>query len=45
MWHFIHEIAGEMNSTNIEIGIVDKDMAFRLLKPSEIKDYLAEVEW
>lgn len=33
-----------MNSTNIELGIVGEDKVFRLLTPSQIKDYLSEVE-
>lgn len=33
-----------MTSTNIEVGIVGKDGVFKVLKPSEIKDYLDEVE-
>ena len=35
---------GQMTSTNIEVGIVGKDGVFKVLKPSEIKDYLDEVE-
>ena len=33
-----------MTCNNIEIGIARKDGVFRLLTPSEIKDYLEEVE-
>ena len=34
---------GEMNETNIEIGIAsDTDGEFRLLSQQEIKDYLRE---
>lgn len=34
---------GAVTENNIEIGIVGKDRVFRLLKPSEIKDYIGEV--
>ena len=34
---------GEMNGTNIEVGVVSKsDGKFRLLSASEIQDYLDE---
>jgi 20S proteasome subunit alpha 2 len=33
---------GEMNETNIEIGIIGADRKFRVLLPSQIKDYLKE---
>jgi hypothetical protein len=33
-----------MSSTNIEVGIVGSDMQFKVLKPSQVKDYLDEVE-
>ncbi|KAF8817721.1 putative proteasome subunit alpha2, protease of the acylase family and NTN hydrolase fold [Cardiosporidium cionae] len=35
---------GSMTEHNIEIGIVKEDRIFRILSPSEIKDYLEEVE-
>jgi len=35
---------GKMDQTNIEVGIVGKDHAFRSLTPSEVKDYLEEVQ-
>jgi len=37
---------GQMSSTNIEIGIIgtQTDQKFQVLKPSEVKDYLDEVE-
>lgn len=33
---------GEMNEHNIEVGIVTSDKVFRVLTPSEIRDYLDE---
>lgn len=35
---------GAMDHTNIEVGIVGADKKFKVLTPSEIKDYLGEVE-
>merc|ERR1712070_591189 len=35
---------GAMDHTNIEVGIVGADKKFSVLTPSEIKDYLGEVE-
>lgn len=35
---------GEMDSSNIEIGVVGADRKFRLLTKEEIADYLAEAE-
>jgi 20S proteasome subunit alpha 2 len=35
---------GEMDSSNIEIGVVGADRKFRLLSKEEIADYLAEAE-
>ena len=35
---------GAMDHTNIEVGIVGADGAFKVLTPAEIKDYLEEVE-
>ncbi len=35
---------GKMDHSNIEVGIVGKDHSFRSLTPSEVKDYLEEVE-
>ncbi|OQR99112.1 threonine protease family T01A [Achlya hypogyna] len=35
---------GEMNETNIEVGIIGEDKIFRVLSPNEVKDYLAEAE-
>lgn len=34
---------GEMNEHNIEIGIIGEDKKFRILTPSQIKDYIQEV--
>lgn len=33
---------GEMNEFNIEVAVVGPDRVFRILKPSEVKDYLDE---
>eukprot|EP00850_Spirogloea_muscicola_P006187 SM000029S10482 [mRNA] locus=s29:358133:359744:- [translate_table: standard] len=35
---------GQISGSNIEIGIVGNDHKFRILTPSEVDDYLAEVE-
>ena len=35
---------GEMNEKNIEVGVIGMDGIFRVLKQSEIKDYLKEAE-
>ena len=36
---------GEMNSENIQVGIVDnKTKEFRILTPAEVKDYLEETD-
>eukprot|EP00850_Spirogloea_muscicola_P004592 SM000019S05136 [mRNA] locus=s19:1111489:1114400:- [translate_table: standard] len=35
---------GQISGSNIEIGIVGNDHKFRVLTPSEVDDYLAEVE-
>eukprot|EP00339_Tiarina_fusa_P016438 CAMPEP_0116996894 /NCGR_PEP_ID=MMETSP0472-20121206/535_1 /TAXON_ID=693140 ORGANISM="Tiarina fusus, Strain LIS" /NCGR_SAMPLE_ID=MMETSP0472 /ASSEMBLY_ACC=CAM_ASM_000603 /LENGTH=69 /DNA_ID=CAMNT_0004695641 /DNA_START=531 /DNA_END=740 /DNA_ORIENTATION=+ len=35
---------GQMTSTNIEVGVIGSDRIFKVLKPSEIRDYLEEVE-
>eukprot|EP00455_Lapot_gusevi_P008733 TRINITY_DN1383_c0_g1_i6.p1 TRINITY_DN1383_c0_g1~~TRINITY_DN1383_c0_g1_i6.p1 ORF type:complete len:156 (-),score=43.64 TRINITY_DN1383_c0_g1_i6:226-642(-) len=35
---------GAMNEHNIEIGVVGPDRRFRVLSPSEVRDYLDEVE-
>merc|ERR550514_1660605 len=35
---------GQMTENNIEISVIGEDRKFRVLTPSEIKDYLAEVE-
>lgn len=32
----------EMNEHNIEIGIIGADRKFRILSPSEVRDYLDE---
>ncbi len=33
-----------MTSENIEVGIIDKSMKFRILTAAEVKDYLEETE-
>ena len=33
-----------MTSKNIEIGIIGQDKVFNVLTPSEVNDYLQEVE-
>ena len=33
-----------MTSKNLEIGIIGQDKIFTVLKPSEVNDYLQEVE-
>jgi len=35
---------GEMNENNIEIGIISEDRKFRVLTPTQVKDYIGEVE-
>jgi len=35
---------GEMNELNIEIGVIGGDRKFRVLTPTEIKDYLKEAD-
>jgi hypothetical protein len=35
---------GEMTCDNIEVGVVDSSGKFRVLTPSEVKDYLEEAE-
>ena len=35
---------GDMNEHSIKIGIVDDKRIFRVLSPSEVKDYLGEVQ-
>ena len=35
---------GAMDHTNIEVGIVGPDKTFKVLSPTEIQDYLGEVE-
>mmetsp|Transcript_33838 Transcript_33838/g.79200 ORF Transcript_33838/g.79200 Transcript_33838/m.79200 type:complete len:236 (-) Transcript_33838:93-800(-) len=35
---------GAMDETNIEVGVIGADEKFKVLTPSEIKDYLGEVE-
>eukprot|EP00184_Porphyridium_aerugineum_P008288 CAMPEP_0184691288 /NCGR_PEP_ID=MMETSP0313-20130426/179_1 /TAXON_ID=2792 /ORGANISM="Porphyridium aerugineum, Strain SAG 1380-2" /LENGTH=243 /DNA_ID=CAMNT_0027148969 /DNA_START=81 /DNA_END=812 /DNA_ORIENTATION=- len=35
---------GQVNENNIEIGVISDDRKFHILSPSEIKDYLLEIE-
>lgn len=34
---------GEMNSTNIEVGVVREDKLFQVLTPAQVKEYLDEL--
>ena len=33
-----------MTSTNIEVGVIRSDRKFTILPPSQVKDYLDELE-
>jgi 20S proteasome alpha/beta subunit len=35
---------GELSGDNIEVAVVGEDRKFRVLTPSEVQDYLREVE-
>ncbi|CAD8193939.1 unnamed protein product [Paramecium octaurelia] len=35
---------GQMTATNIEVGVIRDDHVFRILPPSQVKDYLEELE-
>jgi len=35
---------GEMTENNIELGIIGEDKKFKVLTPSQVKDYITEVE-
>lgn len=35
---------GQISGSNIEVAIVGEDMKFRVLTPSEVSDYLEEVD-
>jgi len=35
---------GAMDENNIQVAVCTEDKGFRLLSPSDIKDYLQEVE-
>ncbi|KAF1776074.1 Nucleophile aminohydrolase [Phytophthora cactorum] len=35
---------GEMDETNIEVGIIKEDKKFHVLTPAEVKDYLEQAE-
>jgi len=35
---------GEMNETNIELGIIGEDKKFRILTSAQVKDYIGEIE-
>ena len=35
---------GQLSGNNIEVAVIGEDQKFRLLTPSEISDYLQEVE-
>ena len=34
-----------MDSTNIEVGVIREDKKFQVLTPSQIKEYLDELQW
>ena len=34
---------GEMNSNNIEVGVVRDDKKFQVLAPAQVKEYLDEL--
>lgn len=34
---------GEMSNTNIEVGVVREDRKFQVLTPTQIKEYLDEL--
>ena len=38
-------ISGQMDSTNIEVGVIREDKKFHVLTPSQIKEYLDELQW
>ena len=38
-------ISGQMDSTNIEVGVIREDKKFQVLTPSQIKEYLDELQW
>jgi len=35
---------GQMNSHNVEVGIIGPDRKFKVLKPSEVKDYIEDFD-
>ena len=35
---------GEMNGKNVELGIIDKSMKFKVLSAGEVEDYLEEAD-
>jgi len=35
---------GVLTEKNIEIGVIREDKTFKVLKPSEIKEYILELE-
>lgn len=35
---------GQMDNTNIEVGVIREDKKFHILSPSEIKEYLDELQ-
>jgi 20S proteasome subunit alpha 2 len=37
-------ISGQMDSTNIEVGVIREDKKFHVLTPSQIKEYLDELQ-
>lgn len=36
---------GQMDSTNIEVGVIREDKKFQVLTAAQIKEYLDELQW
>ena len=36
---------GSMDNHNIEVGVIREDKKFHVLTPTEIKEYLDELQW
>jgi len=41
---FFVNISGQMDSTNIEVGVIREDKKFQVLTPTQIKEYLDELQ-
>jgi len=35
---------GQMNSSNVEVGIIGEDRKFRILRESEVQDYIEDFD-